>query len=165
MAELRQRMQGRQMAKEFLDANIHALHQLDQEWPRLRQTKTPYWPNQMVVPLDSHMTYEPVFEKEKLHFVSETCVIVDPPKIHDFKKFIPSVLVRPLPEHEKAPAIGSEDWLIREVGKIGRHFTRAMLEIIKDHLESERITLEVKNYRLIDREAREALEEYIFRLP
>jgi hypothetical protein len=165
VVELHKRMHGRKMAKEFVDANISALHHLDNEWPKLRQSKTPYWPNQMVIPGDSRMTYEPIFDKEKLRFVSETCVIVDPPRMHDFKKYIPQVLVRPLPEHEKAPAIGSEDWLIREVGKIGRHFTRAMLEIIKDHLESERISLEVQNYELIDREAREALEDHIFQLP
>jgi hypothetical protein len=73
----------------------------------------------------------------------------------------PAVLRRPLPSHIPAPATGSADWLLREVGKIGRQFTRALVEIIKTHLAAERIALEARNYELITRQAHEALREFI----
>jgi hypothetical protein len=63
------------------------------------------------------------------------------------------------------PTIGSADWLIREVGKVGRHFTRALLEIIKEHLVAEQVALDSRNYALINQQAQEALQEYVHKTP
>jgi hypothetical protein len=57
------------------------------------------------------------------------------------------------------------DWLIREVGKVGRHFTRALLEIIREHLAVEEIALVAKNYDRINQEAREILDDFMTRFP
>ena len=48
---------------------------------------------------------------------------------------------------------------------MGRHFTRALLKIVNDRLESEKINLEAKNYEMINRQAQEALKEFIERTP
>ena len=111
------------------------------------------------------MHYEPVFHHQRLAYRFETCVIVDSPDAQELKRFTPAVLQRPLPEHVQVPATGSADWLIRDVGKIGRHFTRALLKIIEDRLIPEQIRLEIQNYELINRRALEALEEYIRKFP
>lgn len=158
-------MAGRKMAEEFYQGNMHALHELDHEWPKLRQSQIPFWPKVMTIPEKSRMIYEGSFTEGRLKYIFETCVIVDPPKINDIKRFIPPVLQRPLSEKEIVPVTGSVDWLIREVGKVGRHFTRALLEIIVDHLKQEKIALDVKNYELITHESREALDDLIRSLP
>jgi hypothetical protein len=46
-----------------------------------------------------------------------------------------------------------------------RHFTRALLEIIKAHLAAERVALEARNYEFISRQAQDALREYIEKTP
>ncbi len=163
--ELRLLMAGRKLAEDFYQANLQALKELDQDWAKLRQGKIPYWPNILPVPQSARMHFDGQFEFGRLKYVRETCVVVDPPKAGDFKKYIPAVIHKPLAEHVAVPATGSADWLIRETGKIGRHFTRALLEIIKGHLAAEKIALDAKNYELIAREAREALDEKIMRLP
>ena len=162
---LKELMVGRKFAEEFYQANLNALKQLDHDWPSMRQGKTTYWPNIMTVPEKATMQYEAEFEHNQLKYLYETCVIVNPPKINDFKRFIPPVLQRPLAEKELVPVTGSADWLIREVGKVGRHITRALLEIIAEHLTAERIDLEYKNYELINRQALEVLDDYIKRFP
>jgi hypothetical protein len=81
----------------------------------------------------------------------ETCVIVDTPGAHILKRFTPAVLQRPLPETEPAPTTRSVDWIIRDAGKIGRHFTRALLGIIETHLEAEQVALDADNLDRINR--------------
>ena len=112
------------------------------------------------------MQYEPFFDKAgRLISLRETCVIVDAPDAHKLQWFIPPVLQRPLPPNVPVPTVGSADWLIHEVGKIGRHFTRALLEIIKAHLVAEQIALESRNYTLINQHAQDALQEYVHKTP
>jgi hypothetical protein len=166
ITDLKKLMAGRRFAEEFYQANVHALRQLDEEWPKLSHGKfSAYWPEVMKIPETPVMQYEASFEHGRMHYLFETCVIVDPPRSHDFKRFIPPVLQRPLPEMSAVPQTGSADWLIREVGKVGRHITRALLELIRTHLEEERIAVVEKNYELISREAQDVLEEHIGRLP
>jgi hypothetical protein len=111
------------------------------------------------------MHYHPLFSDHRVVGVYETCVIVDSPGTHILEGFTPGVLRRHIPESEPVPATGSADWLIRDVGKIGRHFTRALLKIIKDHLEAEQVALEAENHNLIDRHAQEALKEFVKNSP
>ena len=81
------------------------------------------------------------------------------------KRFTPGVLKRLLPETVPMPATGSVDWLNRNIGKIGHHFTRALVTIVKTHLEAERVALEAGNHDLIDRHAQDAFLEYVRRTP
>jgi hypothetical protein len=60
---------------------------------------------------------------------------------------------------------GSADWLLREVGKIGRQFTRALVEIIKTHLAVEHAALGSRNFELINQQAQDTLREFIERNP
>jgi hypothetical protein len=159
--DLRQIMPGRILAEEFYQANVNALKCIDEDWPRLQKKRIPYWPDILSIPKTASMQYEPVFEHHQLKYIYETCVIVQPPWLQEFEKFIPRVLHRPLEEKEIVPATGSADWLIREIGKVGRHITRALLELIREHLEEEKIALEAKNYEEINRQAQEVLQEYI----
>jgi hypothetical protein len=162
---LRQLMSGRRMAEEFYQANLAALKSLDQSWHVLRQRTFPFWARKASIPEHSQMAFDGYFENGRLKFIYETYVIVDPPRVNDFNRFIPPILQRPLPEILAVPETGSADWLIREVGKVGRHFTRAILEIIREHLAVEKIALEVKNYALINQEAREILDEFMTKFP
>jgi len=91
--------------------------------------------------------------------------MVDPPGVKTLQRYIPAVLRRPLPEGVPAPATGSADWLLRDVGKVGRHFTRALLSIIKAHLEEEKVALDAANHALIQRHAQDAILEYVRRTP
>ena len=112
------------------------------------------------------MQYLPLFDYDnRLVSLQETCVIVDSPGAQMLKSFTPAVLQRPMPDAEPAPATGSADWLIRGVGKIGRHLTRALLSIIRTHLEAEQVALDARNYEVIQRQAQEALREYVGRAP
>jgi hypothetical protein len=163
--ELRKKMIGRRLAAEFIQANARALACIDEDWPHLQKKRIPYWPDRLSIPKKATMQYEPIFHEHNLKYVYETCVIVKPPWEKEFRTFVPPVLRRPLEEKSIVPATGSADWLIREVGEVGRHITRALLELIREHLEKEKITLEAKNYEIINQEAREALEEYIGRMP
>ncbi|HEY6074935.1 MAG TPA: hypothetical protein VIV15_16535, partial [Anaerolineales bacterium] len=104
-------------------------------------------------------------EHARLVSMHETCVIIDSPGARLLREFTPPVLRRPLPESAACPETGSADWLIRDVGKIGRHFTRALLTIIKAHLREEEVALEARNYERIHREAQEALQEFVKRAP
>jgi hypothetical protein len=160
-------MRGRQLARDFHNNNIIALQMLDRDWPRLREGKDPRWPKSPVsLPEQSTMQYVPFFDKyNRLIRLHETCVIVDAPDVHKLRWFIPPVLQRPLPANVPVPATGSAEWLIRESGKIGRHFTRALLEIVKAHLAVEQVALESRNYALINRHAQDALQEYVGRTP
>ena len=158
-------MRGRKLAQDFYNNNVKALKQLDQDWPRLRSEKSVQWHNQPL-PEQPQMQYFPIFEnKNRLVDVRETCVIVDTPGANILKRFTPPVLQRPLPETIPVPTTKSVDWLIRDAGKIGRHFTRALLEIIKAHLKAEQVALEVDNYDLINRHAQEALHEFMKKTP
>lgn len=162
---LKDKMVGRELAQEFHKDNMAALRLLDKDWARLRSQKKATWGSTQPIPEQSQMQFVPVFENKRLKKLYETCVIVDSPGTKTLQKFIPPVLKRPLPENEPLPAMGSADWLIREVGKVGRHFTRALLKIINDRLDAEKIPLEAGNYELINRRAQEALKEFIERTP
>ncbi|MBP7693410.1 MAG: hypothetical protein KA764_15920 [Anaerolineales bacterium] len=167
VAALQERMSGRRLALEFHAANHNALAQLDEAWPRLREARRrqdetsvpkPAGP----LPEQARLHYVPFFDKAgRLVSVSERCAIVAAPETAKLQWFTPAVLRRPLPETVPVPAAGSADWLIREVGKIGRHFTRALLEIIRTHLAAERVALEARNYEQIYQHAQEALREYV----
>jgi hypothetical protein len=157
-------MADRPMAKNFFDDNVAALKQLDMDWPRLRR-EVNYPSPGIVLPKSSKMEYEPVVERNRVVHLYETCVIIPPPDRSMLLWFTPPVLQRPLPINETVPLTGSADWLIREVGKVGRHFTRALLSMIKTHLEIEKLSLEVKNYHLIHQEALLVLKEFVEKLP
>lgn len=164
-ATLRTLMGGRKMAEECYQANVEALSELDRSWHILRQRTFPYWPKKTTIPEDSRMTFTGYYVNGRLKYINETYVIVDPPHGSDFLRFIPPILLRPLPEYQAVPETGSVDWLIREVGKVGRHFTRALLEIIREHLDAEEIALVAKNYDRINQEAREILDDFMTRFP
>jgi hypothetical protein len=158
-------MSRRQLAQDFQRENIAALKQLDQDWPRLRNEKNVQWHTQPL-PEQPQMQYHPVFDhNDRLVGVRETCVIVEPPGAHLLKRLTPPVLQRPLPSMDLVPAPRSVDWFIRDAGKVGRHFTRALLEIIKTHLQAEQVALEAGNYDLINRHAQDALEDFIHKTP
>lgn len=162
---LRELMDGRELARDFYNDNVAALQELDRDWPRLRSEKGSQWHTDPL-PEQSRMQYNPLFDDHnRLVRVFETCVILDAPGAQMLKHYTPAVLQHPLPESEPVPATGSADWLIRDVGKIGRHLTRAVLSIIKTHLKSEKVALEVANYEIIQREAQEALQEFLKRTP
>jgi hypothetical protein len=164
---LRRFMTGRQLARDFHDNSLTALQMLDRDWPRLRRGKGPRWPQSpLPLPEQPQMQYVPFFDRAgRLIRLHETCVIVDSPDAHELLRFIPPVLRRPLPPNVSVPTPGSADWLIHEVGKVGRHFTRALLEIIRDHLAAEQIELDVRNYALINQHAQDALLEYVHKTP
>jgi hypothetical protein len=162
---LKEIMVGRKLAQNFHKDNNTALYMLDQAWPQLRSRRIPTWQSTQPIPHRSQMEYVPVFEHERLIRLYESCVIVDAPDARLLQRLIPPVLKRPLPEKEPVPDMGSANWLIREVGKVGRHITRALLKIINDRLEAEQIALEAGNYALINRRAQEALKEFIERTP
>jgi hypothetical protein len=162
---LRGLMAGRKLAREFHHDNLAALEKLDKDWPRLRSEKAFEWHTQPL-PEWPHMQYQPLFGlNHRLVGVRETCVIVETPGAGTLKRLTPAVLQRPLPESEPVPATKSVDWIIRDTGKIGRHFTRALLGIIKAHLKAEQVALAGGNYDLINRHAREALLEFMSRTP
>lgn len=158
-------MSERQLARDFHRQNETALQQLDQNWSRLRSEKNVQWHTQ---PLPEHpqMQYHPIFDHmDHLVGVRETCVIVDPPGAQLLKRLTPPVLQRPLPSMDLVPSPRSVDWFIRDSGKVGRHFTRALLEIIKNHLRSESVVLAAGNYDRINRGAQDALEDFVHKTP
>jgi hypothetical protein len=162
---LRALMSGRQLSEQFYQDNIAALAQLDRDWPHLRRERDSTWHN-FQLPEHATMEYHPLFdESHRLVSMHETCIIVDPPGARLLQSLTPAVLQRPLPDAEPVPVTGSADWLIRDIGKIGRHFTRAMLSIVRAHLEEEKVALEASNYQAIHREAQDALREYVSREP
>ncbi len=162
---LRSLMKGRQLAQDFHRENLAVLERLDQNWPRLRSEKNIQWHTQPL-PEKPQMQYHPVFDhRERLVGVRETCVIVDTPGAHWLKRLTPPVLQRPLPSLDLVPSPRSVDWLIRDSGKVGRHFTRALLGIIQTHLEAEKVTLEAGNYELINRHVQDALEDFVHKTP
>jgi hypothetical protein len=163
-ATLRGMMAGRQMAVEFHENNVTALKLLDQEWLRVRKTNAP-WPYVQSLPEKTQMQYIPIQYKNCVVSMREVCVIVDAPDARELRGMIPRVLQNPLPEDEMTPVTGSADWLLRVVGKVGRHFTRALLDIIGSHLEAERIHPDVQNFERINYEAHEALRGFIERTP
>lgn len=162
---LKEKMAGRKLAQDFHEDNVTALRLLDEDWQRLRNEKKHAWQSTQPIPEQSQMQFVPVFEHERMIRLYESCVIVDAPGARKLQPFIPAVLKRPLAEKEPLPDMGSADWLLREVGKVGRHFTRALLKIINDRLEAEQIVLEAGNYELINQRAQEALKEFIERTP
>jgi hypothetical protein len=158
-------MRGRQLAKEFHDNNIAALKMLDQDWSRLREEKSSRWAT-TPLPEKSQMQYEPFFSKaDRLLYLHETCVIVDSPNAETLQRYTHPVLRSPHLENVPVPKTGSADWLIRTVGKIGRHFTRALLGIIKARLAEEKVALEAQDYKLINQEALDALREFVEKRP
>jgi hypothetical protein len=162
---LRGLMSGRQLAQDFHRDNLAALERLDQDWPRLRSEKSSQWHTQPL-PEQPQMQYYPTFDhSDRLVGVCETCVIVESPGAHLLKRLTPPVLQRPLPAPGLVPSPRSVDWLIRDSGKVGRHFTRALLGIIKAHLKAEQVELEASNHGRINRYAQEALEEFVKKTP
>ncbi|HVM72328.1 MAG TPA: hypothetical protein VMT91_11265 [Anaerolineales bacterium] len=165
VAELHERMSGRQLARDFQESNLAALRMLDQDWPDLRGEASGLR-RRGLLPESASMQYQPFFDRTgRLISLHEICAILDAPHAHALQALTPPVLKRPLPAEVPVPLTGSVDWLIREVGKVGRHVTRALLEIIKAHLAAERISLEARNYALINQQAVEALREYIEKNP
>jgi hypothetical protein len=162
---LRGLMSGRQLAQDFHRDNLAALKQLDQDWSRLRSEKSSQWHTEPL-PEQPQMQYHPIFDYgSRLVGVRETCVIVESPVAHRLKQLTPPVLQRPLSALGLVPSSRSVDWLIRDSGKVGRHFTRALLGIIKAHLKAEQVELESTNHGLINRYAQEALEEFVIKTP
>lgn len=161
---LRQHMAGRRLAGQFKADNLRALQRLDDDWHILRQKALP-WVPATPLPEQSQMRFLPVIEKNRLQRLVEECVIPDSPHTALLQGLTPPILRRPLPEHVAPPATGSADWLLREVGKIGRHFTRALLDIIKKRLEAERLVLQAQDYERLYRQGIEALREFVNRLP
>jgi hypothetical protein len=163
VAELQKLMAGRKQAKAFHESNLLALKLLDQDWPQLLHKKNSMWPE--AIPATPRMQYKPVFIQDRFVRLYETCAIVEAPEAHVLKRLTPAILHRPIHEHQAVPTVGSADWLIREIGKIGRHFTRALIGIILTHLEDEKISLEAQNYEEINLRAMDALREYIEKRP
>jgi hypothetical protein len=162
---LRRFMKDRRLAKMFHENNQKALRVLDREWPRIREERTSRF-SPFRLPEHSTMQYEPFFDKEKrLQYIQETCVIVDSPNAKVLREFTPRVLQDPLPFNEPVPEIGSADWFIRRVGKVGHHLTRALLGIISEQLAAEHISVEKENYDVINRQALLALQNYIEKMP
>ena len=162
---LRGLMSGRQLAQEYHRENMAALEKLDRDWPRLRSEKSSQWHTQPL-PEWPQMHYSPILDhRNRLVGVSETCVIVKSPGAQLLKRLTPPVLQRPLPAPDLVPAPRSVDWLIRDSGKVGRHFTRALLGIIKAHLKAEQVELNIGNQGLINRYAQEALEDFVSKTP
>ena len=162
---LRGLMAGRKLAREFHHDNLAALEKLDKDWPRLRSERSSRWHTQPL-PEWPHMQYQPLFDlHHRLVGVRETCVIVESPGARALKRLTPAVLQRPMPKSVPTPTTRSVDWLIRDSGKVGRHFTRALLGIIKTHLEAEQVALDADNLDLINRHAQEALLEFMSRTP
>jgi hypothetical protein len=152
-------MPGRHLARDFYSDNVTALRRLDEDWPRLRSETYGRWHNQPL-PEKPQMQYHPLYDnRNRMVSLHETCVILESPDGHILKQFTPPILQRPLPL--SVPETGSPDWLIRSVGKIGRHFTRALLTIIKNHLKAEQVALEAGNYYQIYIHAQEALQEFV----
>lgn len=159
---LHKMMAGRKLAQEFHEDNEKALKLLDQKWHKMRTDLMP-WP--FSLPEQSQMQFFPSYYREHLIALREVCVIVDPPEARELRKLTPRVLQNPLPEDEMAPVTGSADWLLRMVGKVGRHFTRALLDIISRHLEAERVHLGSRNYDRINYEAQDALRSFVENTP
>jgi hypothetical protein len=162
---LRRLMKDRQLAKTFHDNNQTALQMLDQDWPRIRKARASRFSTELL-PEHAQMQYKPFFDKEgRLNYIQETCVIIDSPDAKMLQQFIPNVLQDPFPANEPVPVTGSADWLIRRVGMIGHHLTRALLGIIKERLAAEKIPLETDNYELINQRALETLRHYVEKMP
>lgn len=157
-------MAERALAQEFHENNRNALKLLDHEWHNLRTGSIP-WPYFQSLPESPQMQYHPIHYMDCVVAVRELCVIIDAPDARELKSLTPPVLQNPLPEDEDAPQTGSVDWLLRLVGKVGRHFTRALLDIILKHLEAERIQASWQNIELINYEAQDALKSFIERSP
>jgi len=160
-AELRGLMEGRALAKEFHDDNRKALEVLDQHWSEVRKKRHSPWPFSQSLPESPRMQFVPIQFKKIVVAMREVCVIVDAPDAAELREITPPVLQNPLPEDVDAPVTGSADWLLRVSGKIGRHFTRALLDIIKRHLEAERISSNLVSYERINLEAQDALRSFI----
>jgi len=161
---LRGMMAGRKLAQEYHDSDQRALKSLDEKWHKIRETSVA-WPFIQSLPEHSQMQFIPKYYEDNLVAVREVCVIVDSPYALELKNLTPPILQNPLPLNEDAPATGSVDWLLRVVGKVGRHFTRAMLEIIVKHLEAERVHLSSHDYDRINYEAQDALRLFDERNP
>ena len=157
-------MAGRKLAQEFHESNEKALNLLDREWQNVLKGHVP-WAFVQSLPQHAQMQYIPVYYENRLVAVHETCVIVNSPDARELKSLTPRVLQNPLPDDEMVPVTGSADWLLRVVGKIGRHFTRALLEIIVKHLEEEQVQLNAQNIDQINYEAQDALKSFTERTP
>jgi hypothetical protein len=161
---LRAEMAHRSMAQEFHQVNHTALRLLDQEWAHIRKSDAP-WPYAHTLPEQTGLQYIPIFYNDYLVGVREMCVIVDSPLAHELRSLTPRILQHPLPEDLTAPLTGSADWLLRVVGKIGRHFTRALLDILLKHLASRRILPGLKEYDLINYESQRAFRLFVESTP
>lgn len=157
-------MEGRRLAQEFHEENLYALKLLDQEWPNVRKANAP-WPYVQSLPDNTQMQFIPMFCRNVLVEMREVCVIVDSPAAHDLRRLTPPVLLNPLPEDVVVPTTGSADWLLRVVGKVGRHFTRALLDIILRHMAADRIQYNLHDFNRINYEAQDALRSFVERTP
>lgn len=157
---LRGIMAGRKLAQEFHENNKKALNLLDQEWAHIRNNLTPV-PFTQSLPEHPRMEFFPVYCNGYLITIHEVCVIVDSPDARELRNLTPRVLQKPLPHDEMVPVTGSVDWLLRMVGKVGRHFTRASLEIIQKHLEEEQTHHKLQTCDQITLEAQDAFKEFI----
>lgn len=161
---LRGVMAERPLAVKFRENNMAALQNLDSRWRTMRKEVNYPIPG-TTLPETSRMEFEPVYEKNRLVHVYETCVVVPPPDRDLLLRYTPPILQRPLPSGMAVPPTGTADWLLREGGKVGRHFTRALLHLVKERMEKEKISLEVKNYERIAREAQQLWEDFVRKLP
>ncbi len=162
---LRSQMAGRQLAREFHHDNQAALEKLDQglATPAKREKLPVAYPT--TARMAAYAVPPGLRPQPTSGGRAQTCVIVESPGSRTLKRFTPAVLQRPMPESEPAPTTRSVDWLIRDSGKVGRHFTRALLGIIKTHLEAEQVALDADNLDLINRHAQDALLEFMSRTP
>ena len=163
---LHELMANRKLAKTFHADNQAALIELDREWPKVRQKNIP-WPVSHALPDKAKMQFHPIFFTDHLVGIREICVIVDAPEARELRHATPPILQNPLPEQLMPPPTGSTDWLIRMVGKIGRHFTRALLETIVNRLEDQRRHPQhsAAYFDQIDAEIQEAVHWYIDNKP
>ena len=165
-ASLHGLMADRKPAQIIHENNRRALRVLDEEWPTIRKNSRP-WPVIQTLPEYATMQYLPIYFRDSLVGIREICVVVDAPDARELKRLTPPFLQSPLPEHIMPPSIGSADWLIRMVGKIGRHFTRALLDIINEHLQAERLHphLSSQDYEQLNREVQDAVRWYLDNKP
>lgn len=152
-------MTGRKLALEFREENEQVLKLLDQEWYKIRFSHVS-WPLAQSLPESSQMQFIPKYIDDRLVDLREICVVVESPGARELRSLTPRVLQNPLPEDEMIPVTGSADWLLRVIGKIGRHFTRALLDIIVQHLEEERSHPCPQDIDRINYEAQDALRSF-----
>jgi hypothetical protein len=162
--DLRAEMQSHPHALRFYEANAAALKKFDDEWSDVRKRTVGvslFMRNVEAPPIKSTMSYIPKYsDKGRLTNIFEERVIIRSPFTQELQRLTPGELKRPRPEGMHYPAFGSQDFLLLETGKIGRHSIRAMLDVIKDHMKKDSVKLAEENYSKIAQLGTEALREY-----